>query len=131
MKKDINFHKAEGVYVVAVKEWDKEFLAQDWNVYVVNNSEKILETVLVVSRGSSTDKKTSTLRFNLKNLQPQEFKKIEFITEEVLSFTNEYLLTYFSEDKLFERSFVFEPFSISEENMVTLPVLDTEGILAK
>jgi hypothetical protein len=130
MKKDISFHAAEKVQVVAIREWDKDFLAQSWNIYVVNTSDHVLETVLIVSRGSSEEKKTTTLRRNLGNLIPQSSNKIEFITDDVLGFTNEYLITYFSEDKLYEKAFTFIPYSISENNTVDIPVLSSEGVIA-
>ncbi|MFC7356053.1 hypothetical protein ACFQO1_00010 [Jejudonia soesokkakensis] len=130
MRKDINFHTAEKVQVVAIREWDKDFLAQHWNIYVVNNSDVLLETVLVMSRGISEDKKTTTLRRNLGNLSPESSIKIEFITDTVLGFTNEYLVTYFSEDKLYEKVFTFLPHSISEKNTTEIPVIHSEGIIA-
>ena len=130
MKKDINFHTAEKVQVVAIREWDKDFLAQDWNIYILNTSELVLETVLIVSRGANKDKKTTTLRRNLGNLEPQSSSKIEFITDAVLGFTNEYLVTYFSEDKLYEKAFTFLPHSISEKNSVQIAILSSEGVIA-
>lgn len=62
MRKDIEIPKAENVHIVAVKEWDKDFTEQQWYIYLVNNREDEIETVLVLSRGKSEDKKTSTLR---------------------------------------------------------------------
>lgn len=131
MRKDIEIPKAENVYIVAVKEWDKEFTEQQWNIYLINNRTDEITTVLVMSRGKSEDKKTSTLRHGLGNIKPKTVAKVEFIPTEVLGFTNEYLLTFFAENKLFERRFIFEPHSISEEKVVSLPVLESEGILAK
>tara|TARA_R110000822_G_scaffold108920_2_gene238613 strand:- start:1284 stop:1679 length:396 start_codon:yes stop_codon:yes gene_type:complete len=131
MRKDIEIPKAENVYIVAVKEWDKEFTEQQWNIYLINNRTDEITTVLVMSRGKSEDKKTSTLRHGLGNIKPKTVAKVEFISTEVLGFTNEYLLTFFAENKLFERRFIFEPHSISEEKVVSLPVLESEGILAK
>ncbi len=131
MRKDIEIPKAENVYIVAVKEWDKEFTEQQWNIYLINNRTDEITTVLVMSRGKSEDKKTSTLRHGLGNIKPKTVAKVEFISTEVFGFTNEYLLTFFAENKLFERRFIFEPHSISEEKVVSLPVLDSEGIFAK
>lgn len=131
MRKDIEVPKAENVYVVAVKEWDDEFTGQDWNIYVVNNREDEISMVLVMSRGESDDRKTSTLRLDLGDIQSKSSGKVEFITTEVLGFTNEYLITFFSKNKLYERRFIFEPNSISEENTVKIPVLENDGILAK
>ena len=130
MKKDIDFHIAEKVQIVAIKEWDKEFLAQNWNVYLLNNREDTIETVLVMSRGNTKDRKTSTLRHGLGDVEGKSASKVEPIIEEVLAFTNEYLVTFFAEGKLFERQFVFGANSISEERIVDIPILETKGIVA-
>ncbi len=131
MRKDIEIPKAKNVHIVAVKEWDKDFTAQHWNVYLLNDRADEIAMVLVLSRGKSEDKKTSTLRHGLGNLKPKTAAKVEFIPTEVLGFTNEYLVTFFAENKLFECNFIFKPNSISEENIVKLPVLESDGILAK
>lgn len=131
MRKDIEIPKVENVYIVAVKEWDKDFTGQQWNVYVVNDREDEISMVLVMSRGNSEDKKTSTLRHDVGYISPKSSKKIEFITSEVLGFTNEYLVTFFAENKLFERKFLFEPNSISDDMVEKIPVMEVEGILAK
>lgn len=131
MRKDIEIPKAKNVQIVAVREWNEEFTEHQWNVYVVNNRKTAIEAVLVMSRGKSDDRKTSTLRHGLGDLQPQASAKVEFIASEVLGFTNEYLLTFFADGKLYERNFVFAPNSISEENAKPLPGMDQEGILAQ
>lgn len=131
MRKDIEIPQAKNVHIVAVKEWDKDFTGQQWNIYLVNNRSDEISTVLVMSRGKSEDRKTSTLHHGLGNLKPKSAAKIEFIPTEVLGFTNEYLVTFFAENKLFERKFIFEPNSISEENVTAVPVLESDGILAK
>lgn len=130
MKSDIDFYVAKNIQIVAIKEWDKEFLSQNWNVYLINNSEDIIETVLVMSRGNSNDVKTSVLRHGLGDITGKSASKIEMITEDVLGFTNEYLVTFFLEGKLFERSFVFEPHTISMENIVKISTANLEGVIA-
>ncbi|MAP55781.1 hypothetical protein [Altibacter sp.] len=130
MKKDIDFHVAQKVQIVAVKEWDKDFLAQNWNVYLLNLREDTIETVLVLSRGNSSDRKTSTLRHGLGDMTGNTASKVELITDEVLGFTNEYLVTFFAEGKLFERSFTFQPNTISEANTTKIPLLDEDGVIA-
>ena len=131
MKKDIKIPIVENVQIVATKEWDKDFLAQNWNVYVINNREDRIESVLVLSRGESNNKKTTTLRHSLGNLPPHTGKKVELITEEVFSFTNEYIVTFFAEGKLFDRTFIFEPQSISEKNTVFIDLMGQDCVLAK
>lgn len=131
MQKDIEIPKAENVYVAAVKEWDKDFLEQSWNVYLINDRADTISLVLVMSRGNNNDQKTTTLRQNLGEIESKASKKIEFISTDVFSFTNEYLVTFFAENKLLEINFIFEPFSISDDLVTTLPVLETAGVLAK
>ena len=131
MKKDIKIPKVENIQVVATKEWDKDFLAKTWNVYLINNREDIIESVLVLSRGKSKDKKTSTLRHGLGDLLPHTGAKVEFIAEKVFSFTNEYIVTFFAEGKLFDRTFIFEPHCIFEENGEFIDLMGQDCVLAK
>lgn len=131
MRKDIEIPEVENVFIVAIKEWDKDFTGQLWNIYLVNDRDDVISTVLVVSRGKSDDRKTSTLRHGLGDIKPKSSIKVEFIADEVLGFTNEYLLTFFAENKLFEKKFIFEVNSISEENVTNIPSMESEGVLAK
>jgi len=131
MKKDIEIPIAENIQIIATKEWDKDFLAQTWNVYLINNREDIIETVLVMSRGDKDDKITSTLRHSLGDLPPHTGAKVEFITDEVLGFTNDYWVTFFAEGKLLERKFRFEPLSISETNTVFIDLMGQDCVIAK
>lgn len=130
MRKDIEIPKVENVHIVAVKEWDEDFSGKLWYVYVVNDRDDAIEAVLVMSRGKSDDRKTTTLRHNLNNIASKNSGKVEYIPDEVLGFTNEYLVTFFAENKLYEKKFVFDPNSISEEKVIALPVLELEGIKA-
>jgi hypothetical protein len=114
MKKDIKIPFVEKVQVLATYEWDKDFLAKTWNVYLVNNREDIIESVLVMSRGSYKNKKTSILRHGLGDLPPHMGAKVEMIADEVLGFTNEYIVTFFAEGKLFDKTFTFKPYSIKD-----------------
>ncbi|WP_374959590.1 hypothetical protein [Gilvibacter sp.] len=131
MRKDIEIPEVTQVYIAAVREWDKEFLAQNWFVYLINNWDKTLQTTLVMSRGNDSDRKTSTLRHGLNDVPPGKAVKIELLPDEVLGFTNEYLLTFFADDKLYDKTFVFQPYTVKEEAASTLPVMDSDGVLAK
>lgn len=131
MKKDIKIPFAENIQIVATKEWDKDFLNQTWNVYLINNREDLIETVLVMSRGNNNDKKTTTLRHGLGDLPPHTGKKVEFISDAVFGFTNEYMVTFFAEGKLLDRKFTFEPQSISEKNTVFIDLMGQDCVLAK
>lgn len=130
MRKDIEFPEVKDIHIAAVKEWDDAFLNQSWNIYLINNSNLTMEVTIVVSRGSEGGRKTATLRHGFGIVEPKTFKKVEFITEEVLPFKNEFLLSFFANGKLYDRTFVFEPYSIKDENLKEVPLLDSEGVLA-
>ena len=130
MKKDIVIPIVENIQVVATHEWDKDFLAKTWYVYLINNREDIIESVLVMSRGNNKNKKTSTLRHGLGDLLPHTGAKVELISEEVLDFTNEYIVTFFAEGKLFDRTFTFKPYSVKESNTVFIDLMGQDCVLA-
>ena len=131
MKKDIKIPVVEKVQVLATYEWDKDFLAKTWNVYLVNNREDIIESVLVMSRGSYKNKKTSILRHGLGDLPPHMGAKVEMIADEVLGFTNEYIVTFFDEGKLFDKTFTFKPYSIKENNTVFINLMGQNCVIAE
>jgi len=90
-----------------------------------------LDTVLVVSRGNDSDRKTSTLRHGLGDITAFSSAKIELLSDEVLGFTNEYLLTFFNDKGLLhDKAFVFSAFVISDDAAVTIPIIDQPGIYA-
>ena len=131
MKKDITIPIVKNIQVVATHEWDKDFLSKTWNVYVLNNREDIIESVLVMSRGNHKNKKTSTLRHGLGDLPPHTGAKVEMITEEVLGFTNEYIVTFFAEGKLFDKTFTFKPYTVKESNAVFIDLMGQDCIEAE
>ena len=130
MRKDIEFPEVKDIHIAAVKEWDDAFLSQSWNVYLVNNSNLTMEVTIVVSRGSKGDRKTATLRHGFGIVEPKTSRKVEFIAEEVLPFKNEFLLSFFANGKLYDRTFVFEPYTIQDENAVSIPLLESNGVMA-
>lgn len=131
MKKDIEIPIAKDVYIVLVHEWNDEFLSKDWNAYILNNRSTPIEMVLIVSKGFDGEKKTSTLRYAFGSISAKGVEKIEMVQEEVLRLTNEFFVTYYAENKLYEKRFLFEKNSVTEQNAVPIPLLEMDGILAK
>ena len=131
MKKDIEIPIAKDVHIALVHEWNKEFLNKDWNAYIINNRATAIDMVLVVSKGFDGEIRTSTLRYAFGNIAAKGFEKIEMVQEEVLGLTNEFFVTYYADNKLYEKRFLFEKNSTRDQNMVQIPILDIEGILAK
>ncbi|MEJ4088510.1 hypothetical protein [Galbibacter orientalis] len=130
MKKDIEIPIAEEVYVAAVNEWDEKHLSKTWYVYLVNNRESAIEGTILVSKGYGEALKTTTMRHGLGDLEAKSFRKVELIQEEVFKLKNEFFLTFFADNKLYEKKFLFNEYQISESNEVAVPVLGIAGVLA-
>lgn len=130
MKKDIVVPKVEDVYVAAVKEYNEILRTEDWNIYIINNKSVALEMILIVSTGYSSDKITSTMRHKLEALPPKSYAKVELIMEDLLSLKNKFLVTFFQDNKMYDKSFVFEPNTINNLSLKKLPLIKELGVLA-
>lgn len=131
MKEDINIPEVKGVYLAAVKQFNKDFRVEEWNAYLINDRDDILEMVLIVSRGYSDKDQTSVMRHKIEKLPPRSFAKVEFLQEEVLALNNEFQVTFFAENKMFEKKFLFRKNTINEKALRELPLIPEKGILLK
>lgn len=129
LKKDIEIPVVKHVHVAVVYEWNKDFLAREWNAYLINNRKTAIEMTIVVSKGYNGDIKTSVMRHGLGTIAGKSFVKIELLQEEVLALNNEFYLTFFADNKLYEKRFVFPKNTIFEKACSSLPVMESEGIL--
>lgn len=131
MKKDIEIPISKDVFIAIAKEWNKEFNDKVWNAYLINNRTTPIETIFVVSRGYYKEKTTSTMRHSFNNLAAKSFLKVEILQEDILALDNEFYLTFYAENKLFENKFVFKKDTINEKNTSMLPVMNVEGVLVQ
>tara|TARA_B100000929_G_C15437141_1_gene396784 strand:+ start:325 stop:717 length:393 start_codon:yes stop_codon:yes gene_type:complete len=129
VKKDIEIPVAKDVHVAIIREWNDEFLSKDWNAYIINDRSDTIEMVIVVSKGFDEDRKTSTMRHGIGKMEAKSFAKIELIQEEVLALDNEFFVTFFAEDKLYEKRFLFPKYSVSENKLQQIPIIEKEGVL--
>ena len=131
MKKDIEIPIAKDVYVAIVHEWNEEFLSKDWNAYVLNDRTLDIEMVMVVSKGFKGEKKTSTMRHAIGVIKAKSFEKIEVVQEDVLALNNEFFVTYYADNKLYEKRFMFDSGTVIVSNLEPIPIIEKEGVLAK
>ena len=133
MKKDIEFPVVEGIKITIARNINEDNEAE-WDVYLINRSTTDIDTVLVTSRGYGFDKngepiKTSELRHFHKHCGPGEIIKIEMITPDVFHLNNEYWVSYYIGNQIFDKKFIFVPDSIREENLILIENLNLEGVL--
>lgn len=135
MKKDIVIPKVENVYIAAIQEWNDDFMQKTWFAYLVNDSEEKLESVIVVSNASGMlegeERKTGMLRHAFVDVQPDTAVKIEMIEDSVLSLNNNFMVTFFKGNTLFDKNFVFRSGTITEDNMAEVPVIFKDGVVAQ
>lgn len=133
MKKDIEIPKYEGVYVAVVQEWNDEYEWNDWVAYVINDSDKLIENVIVVSKGygqvDGKDRKTSTMRHGMKEIEARGYAKVELLYGESLEMNNEFWITFFADNKLFDKKFVFKKNMINDKALRDIPHVGKKGVI--
>ncbi|NGY36538.1 hypothetical protein FQU23_003320 [Flavobacterium sp. XN-5] len=135
MKKDIHIPEVENVFIVAVQEWSDDFMEKVWYAYLVNDSDFLIESVMVVSKAFGTIdgemKKTSLLRHAFVEVPAVSVVKIEMLEKSVLVLNNEFMVTYFIGDKLYDKKFIFKADCINENSVEEVPILFVDGIIVR
>lgn len=131
MKKDIKIPKVTDVEIAVVFEYNDIYKTHDWNVYIINKKEVDLEMVVIVSQGFSETKSTSLLRKKINKLPANSFAKVELIQPELFTLNNQFQVTFFEGNVLYDKTFVFKENSIKEGTLRMIPELQKRGVLAK
>ncbi|WP_026998882.1 hypothetical protein [Eisenibacter elegans] len=135
MKKDIDFPAVTDVYIAVVRsEIQTE---EEWLVYLINNSATTLTHTFVAASGyglspdTQDQQTTSTLRHHFAEVAAYSATAIERIQPSVFHLQNQYWLSYYIEDKLYDQRFIFYPDSIQVAHLKPLPLMKSLGILAE
>ncbi|GAB3689181.1 hypothetical protein GCM10027592_05220 [Spirosoma flavus] len=132
MKKDIQFLPVEGVQVVIARK-ENQIGGYDWQVFLINQNNVAIKNVFVTSKGygqkDDEEQKTSTLRHFFAEIPPASYEVVETIMPDVFHLNNEYWVSYFIDEQIFDKKFIFVPDSIVDENLVRIPALGLDGIL--
>ncbi|WP_445453470.1 hypothetical protein [Flavobacterium sp. 25HG05S-40] len=135
MKKDITIPKVENVFLAAVQEWSDDFMEKVWYVYLVNDSDFDLDSVMVVSKAFGTldgeMKKTSLLRHAFMQVPAVSVVKIEMVEKSVLRLNNEFMVTYFIGSTLYDKKFIFKAQSITPDYVEEVPILFVDGVIVR
>jgi hypothetical protein len=124
----------ENVGVAVVQDINEENTIM-YYVYLVNLRDDIMEGIIITSTGYGENVntgeriKTSTLRHSLEVLLPNEAAKLEPIMEEVFGLSNEYWVSFWVNEVMYDKKFVFLPETISPDKMKIIPVLQAKGIM--
>ena len=133
MKDELKGPKVEKVSVAIVEmmvENEKSYYA-----YLLNLREDIMEGIIISSTGYGENtktgdrSKTSTLRHSIEVLLPNEAARIEPIMPEVFGLSNEYWVSFWVNEVMYDKRFVFPAESISEKNMQMIEILGQKGVI--
>ena len=133
MKDELKGPKVEKVSVAIVEmmvENEKSYYA-----YLLNLREDIMEGIIISSTGYGENTKTgdriktSTLRHSIEVLLPNEAARIEPIIPEVFGLSNEYWVSFWVNEVMYDKRFVFPAESISEKNMQMIEILGQKGVI--
>ncbi len=136
MREELLGPKVEGVAVAVVQQLNEDN-EKIYYVYLINLRDDIMEGIIVTSQGygenveTGEKVRTSQLRHSLEVLLPNEAAKIEPIIEEVFGLSNEFWVSFWVNDDLYDKKYVFLAESISEQNMKVLPVIGLPGVMIK
>ena len=131
MKKDIIIPEVCGIEMAIVYEYNNIYDTNDWNVYLVNNSDARLEMVVIVSKGYGSKKISSVMRKKIDVLDAQSFAKVEWMQPELFKITNLFQVTFFINNRLYDKTFTFKENTIKEGGLRMIPEIKKRGILAK
>lgn len=134
MKEGLAGPIVENVAVAIVQELSEnnEFI---YNAYLLNLRDDIMEGIIISVTGygknpqSGEQLKTATLRHSLEVLLPNEAAKIEPMMEEVFAIDNEFWISFWVNDDLFDKKFVFPAGTIDPLKMEFIPLLGFKGSL--
>jgi hypothetical protein len=134
MLKDIPQPTVTDVAIAIVKEVNKEN-AIVWNVYLVNFKPQEITGVLVSSNGygviNKEEVKTSSLRHFLDTVLGRSFALVEPIMENIFGITNQFWVSFYLEGQIYDKKYIFLPETIREENFISIPILNLNGVMIK
>lgn len=133
MLKDYQIPEVKNVFFAAVQEWSDDFMADVWYIYLINDSDFDIDSVMVVSKAFGTIdgemKKTSLLRHAFMQVPAVSAIKVELLENSLIQLNNEFMLTYFIGNTLYDKKFTFKANSVSTTNTEEVPILFKPGVI--
>ena len=133
MLKDIDFNHSGQTAIAVVPEYTEDETL--WIAYFINYGPESLDTVMVTSHGygeiNQLPVKTATLRWMLGDIAAEEICKIEEMPADISLLTNEFWVSYYINNKIFDKKYVFVLDSMNTQLLTDIPFLNTKGVLIR
>lgn len=135
MKKDIEIPKSENVFIAAINEWNDDFQENTWYAYLVNENDKPLEMAIINSRAygliDGKQRKTGTFRHVFAEVPANGAIKVELLENNVLQLNNEFVVTYYLNGIMYDKTFVFRTNTINTKATSDILSIDRKGVVVK
>ncbi|MTG96590.1 MULTISPECIES: hypothetical protein [Myroides] len=132
MKKDIEIPEVKNVEIAIVKEYNDNFLADCWYVYLYNNTAEDIEAIMIVSQAQGElngEKRASSLfRHAFQKLGPKQALKVELLDENIFQLDNTFMLTFFQGGKLYDKNYTLQANTIEGIELKKLPFDNKNGV---
>lgn len=134
MREELKGPTVENVSIALV-EIPLENNEKEYIVYLLNLRDDIMEGIIVASTGfgvnpkTGEEVKTSTLRRGIELMLPNEAARIEPIMPDLFDLTNEYWVSFWVNDVMYDKRFQFIPGSIQQEDFKLIELIGHKGIL--
>jgi hypothetical protein len=133
MKRDIEIPEVKDIAVAIVHEKNKE--EDEWSVYLLNLRKEVITNVFITSKGygeiNGEWRQTSTLRHFFQEVRPKTAIKVEPIMDFTFGLSNEYWVSFYIDDKLYDKQYVFLPETISPQHFTAVPLLNQRGVMIR
>ena len=134
MKKDIDFLEVNDIGIAIVLE-SESAENRNWKAYLLNFKSETISNILVSTKGygllNGEEVKTATFRHSLGALAPQSYVPIEIIDESLFAIHNEFWLSFYIGDRVFDKKIIFLPNTISATKLSLIPLLMLPGIIIR
>ncbi len=134
MIKDLPDNEVKDIAVAVALEGESSE-SKTWYVYLINLKQQPIENVLITSKGygekDGEQVKTSVLRHMFPVVDATAFKVIEPIDEQTFGLNNEYWVSYYIGNQIFDKKFIFLPESIVDANFIRLPLINKPGVMIR
>ena len=134
MRADLLGPKVENI-ALALVELPIENAEPEYIVFLINNRDDIMEGIIVTSSGfgvhptTGESIKTSTLRKGIEVMIPGEVARIEPIMPDLFAISNEFWVSFWVNDVMYDKRFLFLPGSIKQEDFKMIELLGQKGIM--
>ena len=131
MRKDIHIPDVKNIEMAVILEHNKTHNVNEWIVYLINRKEVPLNMVIIVSQGFSETKTTSVFRKKIDLLPENSSAKIELIQPELFALDNRFQVSFFENNILYDKTFLFKKNTIREDDLKNIKDLNKPGIICK